>query len=266
MSTITLRSVKGTPLTNAEVDANFNNLNTDKVETVTSSDASISFSKVGTNIDLQVSVNAPASTLLAQVRNQTGATLVKGTIVYISGGSGNKALVSKALATSDATSSSTFGMVTADINNNANGYVTISGIVSGLNTSAFADGTMLYLSGTTAGTYTDTKPYAPIHLVYVGVVTYSHATQGSIQTRIQNGYELDELHNVSAQTPTTGQTIVYNSSTGLWEQNTVSLTSGINGTLPVANGGTGATTIAGAQTNLQVDPAGTAVALAIALG
>lgn len=38
------------------------------------------------------------------------------------------------------------------------------------------------------------------------------------------------------------------------------------GTLNLANGGTGATTVAGAQTNLQVDPAGTAVAMAIALG
>lgn len=32
MSTITLRSVKGTPLTNTEVDNNFSNLNTDKSE------------------------------------------------------------------------------------------------------------------------------------------------------------------------------------------------------------------------------------------
>ena len=44
------------------------------------------------------------------------------------------------------------------------------------------------------------------------------------------------------------------------------LTTGVTGTLPLANGGTGATTVASAQTNLQVDPAGTAVALAIALG
>tara|TARA_R110002111_G_scaffold185393_2_gene251420 strand:+ start:3747 stop:4325 length:579 start_codon:yes stop_codon:yes gene_type:complete len=36
--------------------------------------------------------------------------------------------------------------------------------------------------------------------------------------------------------------------------------------LVVADGGTGASNVAGAQTNLQVDPAGTAVALAIALG
>ena len=32
MSTIVLRSVKGTPLTNTEVDANFSNLNTDKIQ------------------------------------------------------------------------------------------------------------------------------------------------------------------------------------------------------------------------------------------
>ena len=36
--------------------------------------------------------------------------------------------------------------------------------------------------------------------------------------------------------------------------------------LAVADGGTGASTVAGAQANLQVDPAGTAVALAIAVG
>ena len=34
----------------------------------------------------------------------------------------------------------------------------------------------------------------------------------------------------------------------------------------ITNGGTGGTTVAAAQTNLQVDPAGTAVAMAIALG
>jgi hypothetical protein len=46
----------------------------------------------------------------------------------------------------------------------------------------------------------------------------------------------------------------------------VSLSTQVTGTLPIANGGTGATTVSGAQTSLQVDPAGTAVAMAIALG
>jgi hypothetical protein len=113
----------------------------------------------------------------------------------------------------------------------------------------------LYLSGTVAGGMTATKPYAPTHLVYVGVVTHAHPTQGKIQVKVQNGYELDELHNVSAQSPTTGQTIVYNSATSLWEKNTVSLTAGVNGTLPIANGGTNATTAAGALTSLGAYPA-----------
>jgi len=186
---------------------------------LTSEDASIDIVQTGTSVNIQVSQSAPASTLLAQVRNETGATLTKGTIVYINGAGGNKATVAKALATSDATSASTFGMITADISNNHNGYVTISGIVSGLNTSAYTDGTMLYLSPTTAGTYTSTKPSAPNHLVYVGVVTYSHATQGAIQTRIQNGYELDELHDVAIASPATNDFLVRNSS-NLWVNQT----------------------------------------------
>lgn len=45
-----------------------------------------------------------------------------------------------------------------------------------------------------------------------------------------------------------------------------SIATGSAATLPVASGGTGASTVSAAQTNLQVDPAGTAVAMAIALG
>jgi len=212
---------------------------------VTSSDGSITVSQVGTAVDLAVSAASPASTLLLQVRNNSGATMTKGTVVYVNGAVGQLPTIAKALATSDATSAQTQGLVTADISNNSNGYVTIVGLVTNLDTSAYTDGAQLYLSGTTAGAMTATKQYAPIHLVYVGVVTHAHPTQGKIQVKVQNGYELDEIHNVSAQTPSNGQTIVYNSATSLWENNTVSLTAGVNGTLPVANGGTGVTTSTG---------------------
>jgi len=171
--------------------------------------------------------------------------MTKGTVVYVNGAVGQLPTIAKALATSDATSAQTQGLVTADIANNANGYVTIVGLVTNIDTSAYTDGAQLYLSGVTAGAMTATKQYAPIHLVYVGVVTHAHATQGKIQVKVQNGYELDEIHNVSAQTPSNGQTIVYNSATSLWQNNTVSLTAGVNGTLPVANGGTGVTTSTG---------------------
>jgi hypothetical protein len=114
-----------------------------------------------------------------------------------------------------------------------------------MDTSAYTDGAQLYLSGTVAGEVTATKPSAPIHLVYVAVVEYAHPTQGKLLVKVQNGYELSEIHDVSIVTPVTGQTLVYNSATDLWVNNTVSLTAGVNGTLPVANGGTGVTTSTG---------------------
>lgn len=60
------------------------------------------------------------------------------------------------------------------------------------------EGTALWLS-TTPGQFTDIKPVAPNHLVYVGTVLRQHATEGEIMVKIQNGYELEELHNVVIQ-------------------------------------------------------------------
>ena len=128
-----------------------------------------------------------------QVRNETGAQLDKGTVVYVNGASGNKVTVTKALATGDATSAQTFAVLLENIPNNQNGYAVTSGLLENLDTSAFAAGTQVYLSPTTAGTFTATKPSAPDHLVYVGVIERSHANQGTMLVRIQNGYELDEL-------------------------------------------------------------------------
>jgi hypothetical protein len=160
---------------------------------------------------------AISKSVVATVRNETGATLTKGTVVYISGAGGNKALVSKAQANTEANSSGTYGLVQADIANNNNGTVVIAGIITGLNTSAYADGDKIYLSPTVAGGWTTTKPSAPDNLVYIGVITYAHANQGAIQLRISNGFELSELHDVSIPyTPSDGQVLTYDSSTGLW--------------------------------------------------
>jgi hypothetical protein len=147
----------------------------------------------------------------------TGSSLTTGTIVYISSGQGNKAVVSKAQANAESTSYGTYGMVRETIPNNSNGYVTISGIVTDLDTSAFAEGTVLYLSPTVAGAFTHIKPIAPNHMVYVGVVIYSHQNHGSIQTRIQNGFELDELHDVYIISPTDNSVLTFDSSLGLWK-------------------------------------------------
>ena len=230
------------------VSLSYNDVNA--IGSITSTDGSVTVSTASGVADLSVSVAASTTNVVCQVRNSTGATLTKGTAVYINGATGQLPTVTKAIAAGDSTSAQTLGVMSADLANNSNGYVTIIGLVIDLDTSAFTDGEQLYLSPTTAGALTGTKPYAPDHLVYVGIVEYAHPTHGKLFVKVQNGYELDELHNVAAQSPSNGQTIVYNSSTSLWEKNTVSLTAGVNGTLPIANGGTGATTAAGALSSL----------------
>lgn len=173
------------------------------------------------------SVVTQAQNLVTEVYNSTGATLTKGTVVYINGGQGNLPTVTKAIASSDSTSAQTYGVVRTDITNNNNGYVTVIGNIDNVDTQAYTAGTQLYLSGTTAGAWTSTKPYAPIHLVYVGIVVRSHPTQGVVEIRIQNGYEMDELHDVSAQSPNNGDILQYVSSTSLWTK-TAGTTSAIS--------------------------------------
>ena len=186
------------------------------ITSIASADGSVIVTAVGSLVDLAVSQTSPASVLVERVRNSTGATLTKGTAVYISGATGQLPTVSKALATSDATSAQTLGLITSDLDNNSNGYVTIIGLVDDLDTSAYTDGAQLYLSPTTAGALTVTKPYAPQHLVYVAVVAHAHPVHGKLIVKVQNGYEMDELHNVSAQNPNNGDILVYSSATNLW--------------------------------------------------
>lgn len=162
-----------------------------------------------------------ADKLITEVYNETGATLTKGTVVYINGAHGNLPTVIKSIATSDATSAQTLGLIQNDIANNNSGFIIIRGKITDLDTQFYSNGTQLYLSGTTAGTYTSTKPYAPIHLVYIGVVVRSHPTQGIIEVAIQNGFEIDELHNVSAQSPSNNDGLFYNTSTNLWENKSI---------------------------------------------
>jgi hypothetical protein len=170
---------------------------------------------------LDIPTTGQASTLVREVKNMTGATLTKGTVVFISGANGNKALVSKALATTDALSARTFGLLQSNILNNGTGNCVIIGDLSGLDTSSFAEGAQLYLSGVTAGTYTDTRTLAPTHLVYIGKVTRSHPTQGQIEVQIQNGYELEEIHDCQIVTPANNQTLAYESASSLWKNKSI---------------------------------------------
>jgi len=154
--------------------------------------------------------------------NKTGATLTKWTIVYLksSSSSGSHPEALKANATTEAMSSKTVWAIYEDVANDATGYIVTSGEVDNLDTSAYTIGTKLWLS-TTDWQVTTTAPTAPNHAVFIGTVTRSQSTNGRILYAIQNGYELEELHNVSSTAYTAIQdwdsVLVKEVSTWLWK-------------------------------------------------
>jgi hypothetical protein len=198
---------------------------------------------------------AVARNLEVYVRNQSGASIPAGSIVYISGATGNRPLITLSQANNDANSAQTMGFTKTVIANNAFGYVIVRGEVENLNTSALTEGDQLYLSPTVAGGYTTTKPVAPQHLVYVGIVIRSHPTLGTILVAVQNGYELGEIHDVLLTTPANNDLLAYESSTDLWKNKSAS-TLGLaplasptfTGTPSLPTGTTGVTQTAGNNT------------------
>lgn len=187
----------------------------------------------GTNFQ---AIGLTSAHLLAYVHNAEGSVISKGQVVYAFGSSGNKMSVKLARADADATSAKTIGIVyDSTIGIGAEGYIIIQGAIVGVNTAAYSAGDTLYLSASTFGGLTNVKPYAPDHLVYVGIVERANAGNGQIYVRCQNGYELDEIHNVDLITtpPVNNDVLTYNSSSQLWSAKS------INTILPNAVTGTG---------------------------
>ena len=166
-------------------------------------------------------VNNDAS-VTTYVRNAEATTLNIGEVVYLYQQQGDRASVKRAINTGDSTSAKTLGVVAAAIPANSDGPVVTQGYVYNCNLGSFTAGQTVYLSST-AGQITATKPYAPNHLVYVGVVVRANNGNGIIYVRAQNGYELDEIHDVDLITtpPASGDFLKYNGS--LWVNDAINL-------------------------------------------
>lgn len=163
-------------------------------------------------------VNKHASTV-TYVRNAESTTLTTGTVVYLFGATGDHATVKRADKGSDTTSSKTVGLVANPITASNNGPVITRGYVDGIDLSVgYTAGDVLWLGSN--GAFTKTKATAPDHLVFVGVVVRA-TNNGIIYVACQNGYELDELHNVSASSPNSGDFLKYNGS--LWVADAIDL-------------------------------------------
>jgi hypothetical protein len=175
-------------------------------------DGTLNLGLKGGNVVLQVGQEE-----VLRVLNPTGSTISDGQVVYITGASGQRPTVALAQANSEMLSSKVLGIVTESIANNAQGFVTTAGLVRGINTVALTEGAVVWLSADTAGGLTTTRPTQPNHSVMVGYCVRSHSSQGMIYTMVQNGYELDELHDVLITSLANNNMLRYNSSAQVWQ-------------------------------------------------
>jgi len=172
-------------------------------------------------------VISDATRLITYAFNETGVTIPKFSVVYINGGhsQSDQPTIALAQADNEAHSTKTYGVTQDDITNMSSGRVIVSGALTGVNTDQFnptaplgnVNGVALWLSPTVPGGVTTTKPSAPNHMVYVGTIVRTHQNQGVVEVKIQNGYELEELHNVAISSPDLNHVLLYNNSNSLWE-------------------------------------------------
>ena len=188
-----------------------------------------------TNGTLDLSLKGNTYTLpigqavVSRVVNNTGATLnrVDYKVVRVSAAQGQRLAVSLAQANNDANSKDTLGIVCENISNNQEGFIVNVGQVTEINTTGslqgetWADGDLIYLSPFTAGKMTNIKPTAPNHSVILGYVEYAHSQHGKIYIKIDNGYEIGELHDVYAPNPTNGQGLFWNSTNSRYQLQSV---------------------------------------------
>jgi hypothetical protein len=216
------------------------------------------------------------ATVTEVVKNVTGSTIAIGTPVYISGVSGSTPTIAPADAT-NSTSMPVVGLAAESINNNNTGIIMVTGLLEGINTSAIndpgatgAEGEIVYVSNTPATTLglTYKKPIGPYLIQNVGIVVkYSAGTSGSIQVSCigrtndlpnisQGNVWLGDVNGVPQPLPigSANTVLISNGTTASWGAPVVDLTANVGSTiLPVANGGTGASSLPSTITNSTVN-------------
>ena len=157
------------------------------------------------------------------VKNQTGSTITKGSIVYANGtvGASGRITIDKFIADGSIDAKYLIGITAHDLTNGEDGYVISFGKIRQVNTDTFAAGAILYPSPTVAGVWTDVEPVAPNIDMPIGFCINSHVNNGTIAIRVASGYDLSELHDVAITSPVDKSSLYY--SGGLWRDTTATL-------------------------------------------
>ena len=186
---------------------------------------------------------------------KASSAITKGQVVMFTGAVGASGVVTGAPATGVSDGSYIMGVAAESIALNGFGLVQFQGTLRGLNTSAYADGDILWYDPAVTGGLTKTKPSAPnIKVQMAAVVNAGSGSSGSILVRVSAGSVLGGTDsNVQFGTLANNNLIQYDSANQYWKN--VSSISGsqvsgnisgnaanVTGTVAIANGGTGQTT------------------------
>jgi hypothetical protein len=157
------------------------------------------------------------------VKNQTGSTITKGSIVYANGtvGASGRITIDKFIADGSIDAKYLLGITAHDLSNGEDGYVISFGKIRKVNTDTFAAGAILYPSPTVAGVWTDVEPIAPNIDMPIGFCINSHVNNGTIAIKVESGYKLHELHDLAITSPVEKASLYY--SGGLWRDTTAAL-------------------------------------------
>jgi len=183
-----------------------------------------------------VNISSPSTTGASKLQHEVkyAESINKGQAVYVSGSNGTNMLVSKASNTMESTSSKTMGLVDLTGATNTVSYLITEGLLSGLNTSTATIGDAVWL-GTSGNLLYGiaNKPVAPAHMVFVGIVTRVSSTNGEIFVKVQNGFEFNELHDVSIPSYIDKGVVYRDEPNSLWKHASIPT---ILGYTPIAGG------------------------------
>lgn len=161
---------------------------------------------------------------------KASATITKGQVIMFTGSVGASGVLTGAPATGITDGTYIMGIAAEAIANNAFGFVQTFGVLTSVNTSAFADADILWYDPAVTGGLTATKPSAPNVKAQVAVCNKGGSAGGGVITiRVNPGSQLGGTDsNVQFGALASGQTIIYDATTGYWKNSTLTAGTGIS--------------------------------------
>jgi hypothetical protein len=173
------------------------------------------------------------------VKNQTGTAIPKGRAVMAVGalGASGRILVAPMVADGSVSPKYLIGVTIEEIANGDDGFVISQGKLRGFNTSGYTQGSVLYCDPSNAGQFTDTEPTAP-DLKLPIAFTVDSKNNGTLAIRVTAGTTISEANDVQITSVSNDQFLRYNSTSGAWENETVTFgtVTNIATTAPITGG------------------------------